>query len=249
MTVVPSLPMSSRSPSRPAVCLLAWGLVAVVAGCDPPRPAIIAHRSQGVGEPGENKVANMPLVLEAGFGLELDVRADGVLPFELGHNSPEGETLDEALDAIEAAWQPSFAGLPLVVDIADDDRDRVTETLVPHLLERIEGSELRDLGWILQNSSETSLGRLQAAYAAADTDVELKFGLTLWTVVEYSIPSWVDYVVTNVNELPSWPHPKPLILFGVASRASYEQVESSASEVAGVLTDHPRRIANLQGRR
>jgi|GEM_PF-2135861 len=224
--------------------LLAWATWA--AGCAPTSHPIIAHRAQGLGLGGENEVANIVPALDAGFGVEIDIRGDGALPFELGHNAPEGETLDDALDAIDEAWRDDFVGLPFVLDIADDEQDRVSNELVAHLLDRVEGTDLARLDWIVQSSNETALGRLQAAWAAAETDVDVGFGLTLWTTIEYAVPSWVDYVVTNVNEVPSWPHPKPLILFGVADRSSYRQLQNSPSDVAAILTDHPRRVKGLQ---
>jgi hypothetical protein len=71
-------------------------MVATMGGCDQdPRPLIISHRAHGVaGVFEENKASNVPLLIADGFGVEIDIRADGERPFELGHNGPQGENLD-----------------------------------------------------------------------------------------------------------------------------------------------------------
>ena len=223
-------------------------VIAMLMACETPGPdpLIIAHRAQGVEGTGENEIGDTVRALREDFGVEIDIRGDGEDRYELGHNLPEGRTLNDALDAVQRAWDDDFESLPFIIDIANDKDDVVSDTLSKWLIKRVEGNVLEKLDFIVQSSNEESLARMRTSWKDADTDVEIRFGMTLWTVVEYTTPRWLDFVVTNVSELPSWRHPTPLILFGVASRSSYERVENSQSEIFAVLTDHPRRIREFQ---
>jgi hypothetical protein len=223
-------------------------MVATMGGCDQdPRPLIISHRAHGVaGVFEENKASNVPLLIADGFGVEIDIRADGERPFELGHNGPQGENLDDVLTSIEERWTDDMAGRLLVLDVSDDEDDGITRGLIPYLEERIPGSVLAELVFIVQVSQEPSLLAMKVQADERDLPFDVRFAFTQWIAPEYTVPEWVDYLVGNINEMPTYPFPKPLILFGVQSRSSYEQVVNHPAEVFGVLTDHPRRIQTFQ---
>jgi hypothetical protein len=206
---------------------------------------VIGHRAQGVGETGENLAANVPLLFDAGFGAEVDIRGDGRRPFALGHFGPGEESLDDVLDRLETAWQPQYAGQTLVLDIANDRSDAVSNNLVAYLDGRVAGSPLEDVVFIVQSSNLQSLARLQGAYVQRASSLDVLFALTYWISNEYSTPSWVDLVTGNVSAFGELAHPKPVMLFGVESRASYRRAAESRNDVIGVITNHPRRIAAL----
>lgn len=221
---------------------------AALAGCDQaPRPRIISHRAHGVaGVFEENKASNVPALMTNGFGVEIDIRADGERPFELGHNGPQGENLEDVLTSLEDVWTDELAGQILVLDISNDDDDGITRRLIPYLEERVPGTVLEELDFIVQVSQEPSLLAMRVQADDRDLPFSIRFALTQWIAPEYTVPEWVDFLVGNINEMPTYPFPKPLILFGVQSRSSYEQVVNHPAEVFGVLTDHPRRIQTFQ---
>lgn len=210
------------------------------------RPLIIAHRAQGVGEHGENVVGNVPKCFEEGFGAEIDVRGDGELDFELGHLEPQGHDLAEVLGAIDAGWESDWAGLVLIVDIANDGGDRVSGGLMQFLHERVMQTKLEQLRFVVQSSNEETLDRLIAHNADLPVALDVRFATTYWTAPEYTPPDRLDLVTANAKELGDLPYPKPVMLFGVESRAVYRSVAASTSDVYAVITDHPRRIAEFQ---
>ena len=206
---------------------------------------IIGHRAQGVGEPGENLAANVPLLFAAGFGAEVDIRGDGKRPFELGHFGPSGESLDDVFIGLEAAWTPIFAGQTLVLDIANDRRDLVSNNLIGFLENRVAGTSLDAIVFVVQSSNIQSLARLQGSYVQSGSTLDVRFALTYWISTEYSTASWINLVVGNVAAFGELSHPKPVLLFGVESRASYRRAVESRNDVIGVITNHPRRVAEL----
>lgn len=224
-----------------------WQLLVVLSfGCGRAQdPLIVAHRAQGVGPPGENMVANAAAALQAGFGVELDIRGDGELRFELGHLSPSGQTLGDALTAVEAGWDPDMAGQLLVLDIANDRGDQVSGELLEYLRFRLEGSPLRALHFIVQSSTVESLARLFASLDPEVTPLTVSFAMTYWSSPEYTLPDWVDLLSTSVREMGGYPYPRPLLLFGVEERAAYRAAVNAPGEVFALITDHPRRLANL----
>lgn len=211
-------------------------------------PLVIAHRAQGVGEHGENIVANVPKCFAAGFGAEIDVRGDGELDFELGHMEPQGHDLAEALEAIDQEWEYEFEGRVLIVDVANDGGDRVSDGLVRFLHEAVPGTSLTKLRFVIQSSNEETLDRMIAHYREEPEPLDIRFATTYWTSPELTPPDWLDLVTANAKEIGELPQPKPLMLFGVESRAMYRNVARSSSDVYAVITDHPRRIAELQAR-
>jgi hypothetical protein len=206
---------------------------------------VIGHRAQGVGETGENLAANVPLLFDAGFGAEVDVRGDGSRPFTLGHFGPGDDTLDDVLDRVEETWQPHYAGRYLVLDIANDRSDAVSNNLIAYLDGRITGTPLEEVVFVVQSSNLQSLARLQGAYVQRASSLGVLFALTYWISTEYSTASWVDLVTGNVAAFGEMMHPKPVLLFGVETRASYRRAAESRNNVIGVITNHPRRIAAL----
>lgn len=226
--------------------LAALALLCTAACAAEQHPLIVAHRAQGVGEHGENIVANVPRCFEAGFGVEIDVRGDGELDFELGHLEPQGEDLAAALDALEDAWELDWSGRVLVIDVANDGGNRVSDGLMGFLNERIAATKLDQLRIVIQSSNEATLDRMSAHFQDTGAALDVRFATTYWTTPEYTPPGVVDLVTANAKELGSMPYPKPMMLFGVESRAVYRDAVSSDSEVYAVITDHPRRIAELQ---
>ena len=210
------------------------------------RPNIIAHRAQGVGTHGENIVENVSLCFEAGFGAEIDIRGDGSLEMELGHLEPNGRDLGEVFKTLRSAWEPGFAGRILVIDVANDGGNRVSDGLIRYLHERVPGTELATLRFIIQSSNEESLDRLQAHFDDEPEKLDIAFATTYWTAPELTPPDGLDLVTTHAKELGDAPYPKPVMLFGVESRSVYRSAVRSASEIHAVITDHPRRIAEFQ---
>jgi hypothetical protein len=221
-------------------------LLLVASGCAAGgEVVVIGHRAQGIGASEENRAANVPHLLDAGFGSEIDIRGDGALPFELGHFGPNGDTLEGVLAAIEAAWQPQWQGRWLVLDIANDRGDEVSNNLINYLYERVPSTRLEDIRVVVQSSNEQSLARMQSAHVTRGESLDIRFALTYWISTEYTTASWVDLVAGNVSAFGELNHPKPVILFGVETRASFRRALESRNDVIGVITNHPRRIAEL----
>lgn len=220
-------------------------LAAVLAACVPDeRPVIIAHRGLGVGEDGENIPANAPCAFALEFGVEFDVRGDGARPFELGHLAPNGHDLYEVFAAIRAEWQPSWAGRVLIIDVSDDTGDVVSNGLIDLIYDEIAGTEQASLDIIVESSTIDSLARLRAYHdARPEPRLALRFAMTYWYSPEYTQPPWIDLVAANVTEIGDFAHPKPLLLFGAETRNTLRQALTSRSDVFGIVTDHPRRVA------
>lgn len=244
LIIPPYTPLRALLPVEDTFLLL---LPALAACTHEQHPLIIAHRAQGVGEHGESVVENVAKCFEAGFGAEIDVRGDGELDFELGHLEPQGHDLAEVFAAIDAAWELDFVGRVLVIDIANDGGNRVSDGLMTFLHKAVEQTKLEQLRFVIQSSNEETLDRLLAHHADAGGALDVRFATTYWTAPEYTPPDGLDLVTANAKEIGDLPYPKPLMLFGVESRAMYRNVEMSASDVYAVITDHPRRIAELQG--
>lgn len=214
-----------------------------------PLPFIIAHRAQGVHSPGENLLQNVVPVLRGGFGVELDVRGDGVKELELGHLEPSGESLDQALQEILENWHRDFAGLPLVIDIANDSGNKVSDILIERLHQRTANTQLSKLHLVIQTSSRHSIASMETEREKNYPGLQLDFALTYWASPQYTTIPEVDHLTTNVTEVGNLPYPKTLLLFGLESRAKMRQAQQCQSEVFGLLTDHPRRVKNfLDGR-
>ena len=217
-----------------------------IAGCAPePALFIVAHRAHGIGSVEENRADNVVPLFEAGFGVEVDIRGDGEEPFALGHFGPNGDTLGDVLDEIEAAWQPQWVDRVLFADIANDRADAVSNGLVNFLVDRLDGSAIAGLQIIVQSSNIQSLARLQGAYVQRGSPHDIRFALTYWISTEHTTPSWIDLVTGNVSAFGELPHPKPVVLFGVETRAAYRRVRELRSDVIGVISDHPRRVAEM----
>lgn len=214
-------------------------------GCQPlgDKPLIISHRAQGFGAVGENLVENVPLALEEGFGVEIDLRGDGERRFELGHNFPEGDNLEDTIVAIEEAWTDDMAGLPFFLDIANDAGDQVSREMLPYLDERLADSPVKDLILIVESANEETLARMDEQRLQLETPLDVRLSLTYWTIVSRTAPRWLDYVTGHQGEIGRFTHPKPLLLFGVDSRASWRQARTMEADVYGVIVDHPRRWA------
>lgn len=224
------------------------GTLLLLSGCgEQHAPQIIAHRAQGVGEPGENLPGNVPLALAQGFGAEVDLRGDGDTALALGHLAPNGHDLAELLDVLQKQWQEDFAGKLLVLDVANDSDARVSATLTDSLLDRVTGTELAQLHYIVQSSTWDSLAHMHSLYVARRSEVKMGFAMTFWWSPEYTVPGWVDYVTTNVSELGDYPHPRPVLLFGVETRSSFRISQRAQSQIDGLITDHPRRVLAMQG--
>lgn len=222
---------------------LLWLLLASCADDAP--EFIVGHRAQGVGDTEENRAANVPRLFAEGFGAEIDIRGDGARDFELGHFSPNGDTLGDVFDVLEDTWQPEFAGTVLLLDIANDHADTVSNTLIDFLYDRVPGTPLEALQLIVQSSNIESLARLHGASLHRTGELDLLFALTYWLSTEYTTASWIDLVTGNVSSFGELRHPKPVVLFGVETRSSYRRAIESRAEVIGVITNHPRRIAEL----
>jgi hypothetical protein len=208
------------------------------------KPAIIAHRALGVGEDVENLPANVPRAFALGFGAEVDVRGDGDRPYELGHLGPNGHDLFEVFAAIRAAWDPAWAGLILIIDVADDENDVVSSTLVDVIHDEVLGTELASLTIIVQSSTIESLTRLRTRWdARPGPRLPLLFAMTYWYSPEYTQPLWVDAVAANIAELGDFRHPKPILVFGADTRNGIRRALTSRSEILGIVSDHPRRVA------
>ena len=235
---------TSSSIRRRHHALLA-AIVAAIAlsGCSQltEKPILVSHRAQGFGVVGENLVENVPLPLLEGVGVEIDIRGDGDREFELGHNVPEGETLEEALTAIENAWTDDMAGLPVFLDIANDAGDRVSRGMLPYLDERLVDSPLKDLIFVVESANEETMSRLDEQRQNLTIDLDVRLSLTYWTIVSRTAPRWLDYVTGHQGEIGHFTHPKPLLLFGADSRASWRQAREMDAEVYAVIVDHPRR--------
>ena len=175
-------------------------------------PIIIAHRATGLGAKGENQVSNVAPLMSAGFGVEIDIRADGDLQFELGHFAPQGGTLLEVLDALKADWEPGFEGKVLVIDVVNDQSDLISSKLMTFLDEQVSGTELEDLAFIVQSSSLQSLIRLRAT-RGADSALDIRMALTYFAVQDYTV-SECDLVTTPAAELGDFRY--PLRLFSSA---------------------------------
>jgi len=225
------------------VVVVAAGLATGLGACVDDMPPIIAHRALGVGDEAENLPANVPLALAAGFGAEVDIRGDGARPFELGHLRPNGHTLPEVFAELRAAWQPSFAGKMLILDVSNDEDFAVTDGLIGLVYAEIPGTELEALELVVEAANLEMLQRLRTFHDARSPRLNIRFALTYWYATEYTVPDWVDIVVANVSELPEFAHPKPLLIFGVESRNTLRQALMTHSRVLGVITDHPRRAA------
>jgi len=223
-------------------------LLLLLAACSAqPSVFIVGHRALGLGVSEENRAANVEGLFRAGFGAEIDIRGDGEAPFTLGHLRSNGDTLAEVFDRLEAAWDPSFAEQVLLLDIANDQDDTVSNDLISYLFGRVGGSVLTDLPIIVQSSNIESLARLQGAYRQRGGGLQLRFALTYWLSTEYTTPGWIDLVTGNVSSMGEMPHPKPVALFGVDTRASFRRAVESRNDVIGVITNHPRRIAEICG--
>jgi hypothetical protein len=207
-------------------------------------PPIIAHRSLGIGEPGENVAANVPLALASGFGAEIDVRGDGAQPFELGHLAPNGDTLSDVFAGLRNGWRSSMSGQILILDIANDEGGVVSQHIVDKVYDEIVGTVLVELQIVITGANLEMLAKMRASQDAHTPKLDISFALTYWYAPEYSVPAWVDIVMANARELPTFEHPHPVLLFGVETRAAMREALTSHSEIIGVITDHPRRAAN-----
>ena len=236
--------MVSVAPIRYLGLGLALCLGAAACG-DEKKPRIIAHRALGIGDVGENRPRNVARLMSAGFGVEIDIRGDGRRPFTLGHLSPNGHTLREVFDEILAVWKPSFAGRILVLDVSNDSGDQVSDGIIDFLYEEMLGTELEQLEVIIQSSNEETLARMREAQRQESSRLRISLAITYWIAPEYTTAYWIDLVSTNVREIGSLPHPKPLLLFGIDTRASYREAVDSRNTVVGLLTDHPRRAAQF----
>ena len=206
---------------------------------------VIGHRAQGIGSSGENRALNVPHLFDAGFGAEIDIRGDGELQFELGHFTANGDSLEGALGGIQAAWRLDWQGRWLVLDIANDRGDQVSNNLINYLYQRVPGTDLEGVRLVVQSSNEQSLARMQSAHVTRGELLDIRFALTYWVSTEYTTASWVDLVAGNVSAFGELSHPKPVVLFGVETRASFRRALESRNDVVGVITNHPRRISEL----
>ena len=220
---------------RTVACLFA------VTACVDEMPQIIAHRSLGVGEPGENVAANVPVALALGFGAEIDIRGDGKEPFELGHLAPNGDTLHDALSAVRHGWRSSMAERMLILDIANDEGGLVSQSIVAAVYDEVSGNSLADLQFVITGANLEMLARMRALHDVRSPKLDIRFALTYWYTPEYAVPEWVDIVMTNARELPAFAHPHPVLVFGVETRSAMREALTSHSEIIGVITDHPRR--------
>ncbi len=214
-------------------------------GClDGQEPIIVAHRAQGVGFPGENIPENVPLAFASGFGAEIDVRGDGEKLMELGHLAPEGRELSEVFAAVRDRWEPSFAGRMLIIDVANDTGDRVSENLIDVVCAEVVGTPLEELDLVIESSNLETLARMHAIYSRTPSGLRVRFSKTYWNAPEYTVPAWVDTVSVNIAELPSFSHPHSILVFGVSSRNAYRQVVHSRSTIEAIITEHPHRVAS-----
>lgn len=240
-----------ETPLTRAAALLACTLMA----CERQSPSIVAHRALGVAEStDENRPENIVLALQAGFGAEVDIRADGEGCgteaterafdgcFDLGHTSPNGRTFAELLDLLEQGWTPEMEGGALLLDVVNDPDRLISTSILPYLSERVTGTPLESLRWMLQSSSVEGIVLIRGQLEADPLDFPLLLGITWFVNPSLTVPDSADFAVVHVAELPLVPMPLPVGVFGVSSLSSYKQAIYAESEVAWVITDFPARM-------
>ncbi len=211
------------------------------------RYEIIAHRAQGIGEHGENIATNVQPLMMAGFGVEVDIRADGTRTFELGHFSANGYNLEDVLQDILDKWQPELESSTLVLDISDDTLKGVSTNLLQFLYAFTAGNQLETLHYIIQSSTEDSLARMEQTHVLLGGTLNIQFMQTYWITPAFTPALWLDFLGVNLREIGEFRYPKPFFVFDVNTRASFRRVGELRSDVAGIITNHPRRVAEFQG--
>jgi glycerophosphoryl diester phosphodiesterase len=224
--------------------------------CTAQAPAVVAHRGLGVPDAEENAPDHLAAAFAAGFGAELDLRLDGAGCagdpsragedgcFDLGHSAPNGHTLAEAVAALDAL-DADAAGPTLVLDIVDDPDRAVSLHLFDYLAAALPGTLPGSTPILVQSSSLASLAMLAAQRDTLPPDLDLRLAVTYFVDPEFTVPDYVDVVVTNVAELPETPLPVPVAVFGVASQSSVKAALYAESDVDWVITDMPTRVAAL----
>ena len=215
-------------------------------GSRPEPIKVFSHRARGIGSNDENNPENALLALAEFDGVEVDIRGDGPDQYSLGHFRPNEHTLEELLILTKNNWQSEFVGKYLLLDIANDSGQHVSDSLIDDLIEMIGNSNLNQLKYIILASVENILVRCQTRYRGLESLASIEFAMTYFSVTSFTPPDQANFVLTNVSELPDNLLPKPVILFGVESRQTFMQSRANNNEVFGLVSDHPRRMVNLQ---
>jgi hypothetical protein len=220
-------------------------------GCTLNAPIVVAHRALGVHESGEeNLPSNALIALEAGFGVELDLRLDGdgcegdpwraavEGCFDLGHTVANGYTLADVVPLLaEIQVRHGEDAPPLVLDVVNDPDRAVSEQLMVYLSRNAPAN----YPILVESSSEDGVAILSGRRAALVTPSAVQLGITYFADPEFTVPDFVDLVVVNIAELPPAPLPAPVAVYGVASASSWKSALYATSDVQWVITDFPTR--------
>jgi hypothetical protein len=232
-------------------------MMLLLAGCTVNDPVIVAHRALGVGDDdAENNPGHAVEALEAGFGVELDIRLDGEGCggdpwraasegcFDLGHTQPNGHTLADLVDLLpELRYPDPRSSPPLVLDVVNDPDRAVSLQILEYVAWHVPDSQ----PVIVESSSEDGLAIVAGERTRVRPDDPVLLGLTYFADPEFTVPDYVDILVVNIAELPSAPLLVPVAVYGVASASTWKMTRYATSDVAWVITDFPTRAEAFEG--